>query len=92
MIGRIQIVMSRLKKITSATYLILTSTQICLLLCPCDQGECVWKESEDYSTKPTGMFIVVRGVVKLMVQAEGKLMPYYMGSGGCGCGRGESLC
>lgn len=31
------------------------------------------------------MFIVVRGVVKLIVEAEGKIMPYYMGSGECGC-------
>ncbi|MEW5302841.1 MAG: hypothetical protein WDW36_005584 [Sanguina aurantia] len=46
------------------------------------KGECVWEESEVYGAKPTGMFIVVRGVVKLMVQTEGKLMPYYMGSGG----------
>jgi hypothetical protein len=57
---------------------------LALTLLTYSQGECIW-EHWGSGTPTPGMFIVIGGVVRLMLQTEGQMTPMYLGSGESWC-------
>ncbi|GIM04959.1 hypothetical protein Vretimale_9401, partial [Volvox reticuliferus] len=49
------------------------------------QGAAIWDMGRKQAgAEPDGLIIVIRGVVRMMLEQDGALVPYYLGAGGVG--------